>query len=400
LRVAAMAKVAAASPSNRILSLDIIRGMFLVVILIDHIELYPSLFAFFTGEGRLYVSAAEGFFFLSGIVVGLVYRRRLVRGFSFIFKRLWRRAAELYLLSVAFTLFFTWLAIVSRHTNIKYGLPSEINWPHILYQSVILHYTFGWADFLSRFAILTFLAPFAIYLLARGQLRLLASASILLWFFRGTNFIAAWQLIFCLALIIGFYWNEINDWAASVRQPLKSRLRQTVMISAGVTFAFSYLSMYLMSYLQNAAAHQPLWLNNFTWTWNNFDQKIWHYCDKFTLGPGRLAFFLLWFSALYMIVEKYQPAIRKYSRDWLLILGQNSLFVYIAHAFIVFIFKMFIPAQTSFLQNTFITALALLALAGAMTLRALRDDQLGTRPFSDFYLLPIFRRSNSATTDK
>lgn len=394
-----MSKAASESPSNRILSLDIIRGALLLIILIDHIELYPNLFSFFTGEGRLYVSAAEGFFFLSGIVVGLVYRRRLARGFSYIFKRLWRRAAELYAISVVLTLLFSWLALASHHTGIKYGLPADTSWPHIIYQSVILHYAFGWADFLSRFAILTFLAPFAIYLLARGQLRLLAISSILVWFFRGTNFIAAWQLIFCLALIIGYYWNEINDWAAGIRQPLRSKLRKTIMIGSVITFGFSYLSLYLMSYLQNSAAHQPQWLNHFTWSWNNLDQLIWHYSDKFTLGPGRLAFFLLWFSALYLLVEKHQSAIRKYSRDWLLILGQNSLFVYIAHAFIVFVFKMFIPGRTNFLQNTLITGLALLALASVMTLRALRDDQLGAKPFSDFLLLPMFRRTDPVATD-
>ena len=379
------------------MGLDIIRGFFLVVILIDHIELYPNLFSFFTGEGRLYASAAEGFFFLSGMVVGLVYRRRLERGFKFIFKRLWRRAAELYALSVALTLLFTAAAVAFKQTGIKYGLPAVINWPHIIYQSVILHYSFGWADFLSRFAILTFLAPFAIYLLKRGDIRLLASMSLLAWFFRGSNFIAAWQLIFGLAVVVGFYWNEINAWAGKQTARLKRRARKTLMTAAGATFAFSYLSLYVMSFLQNSAWHLPARLNRFTWSWNNFDQKIWHYCDKFTLGPGRLAFFLLWFSALYLLVIKHEAAIRRYSRDWLLILGQNSLFVYIAHAFIVFIFQMFIPNQTTHLQNTLITALALLVLAAVMLVRALVNNQLNIKPFSDFHFLPALRRTMASS---
>jgi hypothetical protein len=365
------------------------------MILINHIELYPSFLSFFTGEGRLYASAAEGFFFLSGLIVGMVYRRRIERGFKFIFKRLWRRALVLYVVSVFLTLLFSYAAIITNHQSIKYGLPTNTHWSYLVYNAALLRYGFGWADFLSRFAVLTFLSPFAIYLLSHRRWWLLAIASLTAWRFRGTNFIMAWQLIFGLGVVLGYYWHEMNGYVAKFEHKRKSTLRRALMLSAGITFAFSYLSLYLMSYLQNTAAHLPQWLNHFTWSWNNFDQVIWKYCDKFTLGPGRIAFFLLWFSALYLLVEKHQPAIRKYSRDWLLLLGQNSLFVYISHAFIVFVFKLFIPAQTSMWQNFLITALALLTLAGIMTVRAARLGQLGVRPFTDLYLLPIFRRGDA-----
>src|SRR4051794_16997728 len=97
---------ATAKPSQRIAAFDILRGFFLLVILIDHIELYPSGFDLLTGRGRLMVSAAEGFFFMSGLLLGLVYKRRIALGMRFIFKRMWGRALELYLLSVLLTLLF------------------------------------------------------------------------------------------------------------------------------------------------------------------------------------------------------------------------------------------------------------------------------------------------------
>src|SRR3954466_14178860 len=83
--------------SRRILAFDLIRGFFLLIIMVDHIELYPNGFDVFTGKGRLWVSAAEGFFFISGLLIGMVYRRRLALGMKFIFKKMWRRAAELYI---------------------------------------------------------------------------------------------------------------------------------------------------------------------------------------------------------------------------------------------------------------------------------------------------------------
>src|SRR3984885_13034058 len=91
---------AAAPASKRILGFDLIRGFLLLVILINHIELPPNFYDFFTGRGRLFVSAAEGFFFLSGLLVGMVYRRKMAKGMKFVFKKIWTRAAELYVGSV------------------------------------------------------------------------------------------------------------------------------------------------------------------------------------------------------------------------------------------------------------------------------------------------------------
>src|SRR5207237_1164743 len=92
--------------TNRILAIDLIRGFFLLVIMVDHIELYPNGWDFFTGKGRLWVSAAEGFFFLSGLLIGMIYKRRLHLGMKFIFRKMWRRALELYVAGVSLTFIF------------------------------------------------------------------------------------------------------------------------------------------------------------------------------------------------------------------------------------------------------------------------------------------------------
>jgi hypothetical protein len=64
--------IAVSGKSKRILSLDLLRGFFLIVIMIDHVELYPNGWDFLTGKGRLWVSAAEGFFFMSGLLIGMI----------------------------------------------------------------------------------------------------------------------------------------------------------------------------------------------------------------------------------------------------------------------------------------------------------------------------------------
>src|SRR6266850_5514249 len=63
--------------------LDALRGLMLVIITIDHL---PSAFAAFTYQSLGFVSAAEGFVFLSGYVAGMVYAPFAVNG---CWKELW-----------------------------------------------------------------------------------------------------------------------------------------------------------------------------------------------------------------------------------------------------------------------------------------------------------------------
>lgn len=48
---------------GRIHTIDILRGFFMFMIIVDHLELFPNGFDFLTGRGLLWMSAAEGFFF-------------------------------------------------------------------------------------------------------------------------------------------------------------------------------------------------------------------------------------------------------------------------------------------------------------------------------------------------
>jgi fucose 4-O-acetylase-like acetyltransferase len=81
------------------------------------------------------------------------------------------------------------------------------------------------------------------------------------------------------------------------------------------------------------------------------------------MGPLRVLLFFIWFPVLYGLFRHYEFRIQKYSRGVLEMLGRNSLFVYSAHAFIIFTLKMyFIPPATSFLQNFIITSAGLILL--------------------------------------
>jgi fucose 4-O-acetylase-like acetyltransferase len=101
------------------------------------------------------------------------------------------------------------------------------------------------------------------------------------------------------------------------------------------------------------------------------------------MGPLRVVLFFLWFSALFYLIEKHQAAITKRTRGIVELIGRNSLFVYITHAFVVFIFQLFIPNQTNIFQNFLITGAALaILIAITLVYRPLRTDWAETHSFS------------------
>jgi hypothetical protein len=356
------------TPSKRIIALDILRGWFLVIILINHIELYPSGFDYFTGRGRLLVSAAEGFFFMSGLLVGMVYRRRLALGMKYVFKKMWRRAGELYLAHIFLTILFVWAALFFNHPSIKDGLFNVPDWDTRLKQTLLMHYSFGWADWLDRYALLMFMAPFSFYLLAKGRWKLMIGASIAAWAFRqnpvlgDNNFTISWQLLFNFAMLIGFYWEEFMARLSDVNHHTRRSIKRAIFGVTILSFILSYLSVYVLSELNAHWEQLSSGWQSLTFHWNSVNAWVWLYSEKWTMGPVRVILFLAWFSALFIIVRRYEEPINRYSRHYLELLGRNSLFVYIAHAFVVFIFKLFIPQQTNLWMNFGFTAGALAVL--------------------------------------
>ena len=354
--------IAIAGKTKRILSLDLLRGFFLIVIMIDHVELYPNGWDFLTGKGRLWVSAAEGFFFMSGLLIGMMYKRRLHLGMKFIFKKMWTRAAELYVAGVTLTLIFLCWVEFTHHAPIKDSLPSPLPWHHILAQTFLMRFTYGWGDFLTRFALLMLMAPLFFYLVSKGKWWLMLAATLTLWAFRGSGFTLSWQLIFNLGILIGFYWNPIQQRWNSLAAHRRQLVKRTFLSAAIVTFAASYASVYVLSLLFHLWGDNllPHWWQHIAYTWGNWNHDVWLYADKWTMGPIRVALFFIWFPVIYGLFRHYELPIQRYSRGVLEMLGRNSLFVYTVHAFIIFILKMyFIPPATNFLQNFLITGAGL-----------------------------------------
>src|SRR5689334_7769683 len=64
---------------KRLATLDLMRGYYVGVLAAIHLDYVPSLLGLVDGRGALLVSEAEGFFMISGLLVGMLRRRDLER---------------------------------------------------------------------------------------------------------------------------------------------------------------------------------------------------------------------------------------------------------------------------------------------------------------------------------
>jgi len=334
---------------ERILAFDLLRGAFLLEIISFHIIWSPSVFIFVGGGSRLPASAAEGFFAISGLLVGYLYGPKVLKETKKIFKKIWKRAFLLYALTVFFTFFYTAWAVLEPESS-KYATMWNGDPLVFLRKTLTLRYTFGWADFLARYAVFMFYAPFAVWLIAKGKAWIVAAISIAVWFlFRETDVLlpySAWQVIFMLSIIIGYYLPHIEAWFRALHKPYRRAIAGIICAAAFITYALSMVSFVILPILHP----QDQVLEAFN------GQFISHF-DKDHLDPLRIAIGALWFTALYMIFRRYEKSISHYTLGILEVFGRQSLLVYCTHAFILYALDIYFrpPEGHTKVANTIVT---------------------------------------------
>jgi hypothetical protein len=339
---------------ERILAFDLLRGSFLLVIITTHIAWHPSLYTFIGGGSSLFASAAEGFFAISGILVGYLYGPKVLKDTKKVFIKIWKRAGLLWFLATFFTIFFTAWGFLTPDSQTYLTLYEREGWRFLL-NTFTLRYSFGWAEFLNRYAMFMLVAPFAVYLIAKGRAWIVAAVSFLVWFFlRETAFFlpfSAWQIIFFYAIILGFYLPHIEAWFKSFKKDTQAKVFRGITMTAFVTYMFSIILM--------VAA--PMTLARNTWVMQ-FHDWFGLFFDKGHMAPARIAFGVLWFVALYMIYRRYEKEISAKTHGVLEVLGRQSLFVYCFHAIILFIIDLYfapIPNDYWLVWNTVVTTIVL-----------------------------------------
>lgn len=351
-----MSKAETASPKKRILTFDLMRGFFLISIILNHLQWYPNFLEWATYRGGLFVSTAEGFFLISGIVLGIVRGRKLLHmPFRDAAKLLLVRGVQLYAVSIILMLAFTFIGwFFMGNPGLKPGIrPSDQPLLEIIIGALSFEYIYGWADFLRLYTIFLIMSPFALWLLRKGKWYIALAGSIALWalypYALETSrhsgeilMILSWQLIFFVGLIIGFHWQDLTKWWESRSKTLRRNLLVPVLVTASVTLTANSL-LVLLETLGIAPAFAQ-----------TIQDQLAPIFNKEQMTLARILLFGIWFILGFYIFHRYEAWIVKWFGWILLPFGANSLYVYIMHAVLLFFAHLIMSpeAGTNIVLNT------------------------------------------------
>lgn len=338
----AATRTAAPKKRTRLVTLDLMRGYYVGVLAAIHLDYVPSLLGLVDGRGALLVSEAEGFFMISGLLVGMLRRRDLERyGPLRMTLNSWKRAGQLYIIAVPLTLLFTVIgrvALAHGHTQVKSGLDRNSPVTTILVNALTLRYTYGWADFLTFYVPMFLVAPLLVWLLSRKLWPLvlvLAYAGFWLPSHYDTRFYSPflqWGVYFFIGATAGYHWDELRQLMARLSPTWRSWVRNSLTIAALVIYLFGLLVLFKPELVSQSHTYYDFFENN-------------------RLGLLRPLAAPISVAGTYFLVRRFEDPIARTVGKVIIPFGRNSLYVYVAQSFVVFLTP-FAFGPKSFTFNT------------------------------------------------
>lgn len=344
------------SQSNRLVSLDYLRGYFIIVIIIDHLSRFPSAWQFITGQGLLWATAAEGFLMISGLMVGYVRGfKGLTKPFKYVAARLMKRSILLYAWMVIGSLMYvalTWNLTILGDMP-WYNAPTG-DWSTVIHQIITMQMPHVWVHFLYLYAIYLACSIPAVWLLRQNQPWIVACLS-LTGYIYGIESGIEWlrlQIIFFVPAIAGFYLPAIIRWWHHYRHKKVTTL--TTTIAALITVCVSAVFVFSESVVPNAAQVNQYFA-----------------IEQFSLP--RIMISALWFCALILVFQRITPWLQRHTHGLVEYFGTHSLAAYIAHGLVLCAVSVAVPIKDDFLISTFAGFAALLGVYGLIKLRGVRS---------------------------
>ncbi|MDT3740467.1 MAG: OpgC domain-containing protein [Candidatus Kapabacteria bacterium] len=392
--------------SNRDLRIDFIRGVVMLILIINHLE-FKSWYNFLFSERIGIVSGGEGFVILAGVVIGMINRKRLeINGFVITTNKLIDRASTLYMTNISIILIIAVLSFVpmintssvqtfvDKPGKIIYSLyPKPLidsikiedysvrfekdsvafqipylatdNIQTIAAKTVLLRIGPHQYQIMGLYVLLLFLTPLALLLMKNKRTALLLALSWILylknWAFPITGFppgitgcqfesgfpLLTWQLIFFNGMAVGYHKDKLVEI-------MKGRFRFAILTLSWVLFLF------FLFLAQNNPDPEKVNLYRFA----IIDTDLWgklysEYFQKNTLGILRLVNYFAVLMVSYHLLTKFWRVFDK-SLGWFFVpIGQSSLYVFIIHIFIVLLINQFPQFWDNMLFGTLGHTLAL-----------------------------------------
>jgi hypothetical protein len=320
-------------PSRRRIELDALRGLMLVWIACTHL---PTIASTYVNQPFGFVSAAEGFIFLSALFTGRIYYRLAQHdGYRPMTLKLWARTARLYLYHALLLAFAFLVAVPIASRGNRPGLHNLLDFyfdagaRRAVAEAFLLIYRPPLLDILPMYIIFLVFTSAALLITQRIPWKVILWTGFGVWLLAQFGFRAeehavvskiipthiplnemgsfdlwAWQFLWIVGIYMGVRWGrgdlDIETWA--------KRLTIPAMIVAVPLFELR----------RALAAGMNLPFENLF--------------DKWHLGPIRL----LNFAAVAVLVILFQSVLKPLAIKPLVMLGQASLQVFCVHLLFVF----------------------------------------------------------------
>lgn len=377
--------------ATRDLRLDFMRGFVIPLLFASHFEYFSALM--FIGWERIgVVSTAEIFVILSGIVVGMVYGKKVKKdGLGAALPGLIKRSVDLYRISVVMILtvaairYIPWIdsTVITTFHNPYTGETFQLYPPldasifEVISKALLLQIGPHQFQIIGMYvAMFILLTPFIFFMLTKQRVSLLLGLSWVVYLINfgmpepgsstaairltGAQFeyafpIVAWQLIYVHGVVAGYYKWEILAWFTQTNWG-KYLLQACIALTLG----------FIVLTLNHPLPQFPDWAKLDFIPPDVFGYLYDNYFQKYKLGPGRLLNAVVLFISIYALMTRCWQPINK-ALGWFFIpLGQASLYVFFIHIFLLLaIANTPLPGYNNFWVNTGIHA-GLLALVWVM----------------------------------
>jgi hypothetical protein len=358
---------------GRDLQIDWLRGLAMTCVIVNHSRI-SSLLSWFSYERFWVVTAAEVFVVLSGIVLGMVYGRRLVRdGWLAVARGLGRRAVMLYVTFVAVTISVLAISLagidISSMTTwddrAAVWFLDPRNMDAAAWRDVALMRHGPWTfEIVGLYVWLVVAAVPCLWALRFAGWRPLLISSWLLYLsyhlaphrltsaeFESVFPMLTWQLLFVHGIAIGYHREQIS--ARVARWP-----KAIPMMAAAATAAFALFA------LCNPRTGGPLWLRCSFVSPEHFTSLYSRYFGLSDLGLGRLANLVVGLPVGYAVLTWCRRAARPFDIIFVT-LGQRSLGAFVLHVYGILLLSN-LPHRDEVWTNTLAQVILIVAIAALL----------------------------------